>query len=424
MSSPSPDISFEHFDPTYELGNVDQNGQPVRPRKKPGRKPNPPSPAQRKAQNRAAQRAFRERKRREMQEAELNVKRSMYQRDQAIQEANMLRQKNEELLYENNYLKGFVLTLKLACMANRVDVPKFWDANKTDAYGSDRLTFSRTKGIPQSLEFFLDCQRHIISHSSSLSLSEKDIVSKNEEKDALAKVSSSPPSTIQDLYSSLLDNTNNSNNKKPTSPSSVSSSSSSSSLVSGPSNDAFHNLDVASIAPQLANHLENSFFQQLLSTDLVPRAQAGDLGSLLTQHHHQQQQQANIPSQSITSENNQNNDMDISVYLNDPMDTLFDNTDNNTDTAKNLLATTKENDGSSSDSSSSETEEDRQIKGESIKSTIKAPSFCPKEAVNRLRSLQHASKDPTLFTPSKYFTLIFFVGVHTEFMIYYYGGST
>lgn len=35
---------------------------PVKIRKKPGRKPNPASPALRKAQNRAAQRAFRERK--------------------------------------------------------------------------------------------------------------------------------------------------------------------------------------------------------------------------------------------------------------------------------------------------------------------------------------------------------------------------
>ncbi|KAI7854055.1 hypothetical protein BDC45DRAFT_569598 [Circinella umbellata] len=392
MSSSSPDISFEHFDPSYELGNVDQNGQPVRPRKKPGRKPNPPSPAQRKAQNRAAQRAFRERKRREMQEAELNVKRSMYQRDQAIQEANMLRQKNEELLYENNYLKGFVLTLKLACMANRVDVPKFWDANKTDVYGSDHLTFSRTKGIPQSLEFFLDHQRHIISHSSSLSASasEKE-TSKNEDKDLLAKVSSSPPSTIQDLYSSLLDSTSNNNSKVSTSLSSLSS------PMSDPSDATLTDLDVASIAPQLANHLENSFFQQLLSTDLVPRGQAGNLASILTQH----QQQSSLPSQPITNENNDNNDMDISVYLNDPMDTLFDNTANNTDAAKNVLTTTKESDSLSTDTSSSETEESRQVKEEIINSAIKTPSFCPKEAINRLRSLQNASKDPTLFTPTE-----------------------
>jgi hypothetical protein len=42
------EISFEHFDPTLELGTLDENGKPIRPKKKPGRKPNPPSPAQRK----------------------------------------------------------------------------------------------------------------------------------------------------------------------------------------------------------------------------------------------------------------------------------------------------------------------------------------------------------------------------------------
>lgn len=44
----STEISFEHFDPTLELGTLDENGKPIRPKKKPGRKPNPPSPAQRK----------------------------------------------------------------------------------------------------------------------------------------------------------------------------------------------------------------------------------------------------------------------------------------------------------------------------------------------------------------------------------------
>jgi hypothetical protein len=42
------EISFEHFDPTLELGTLDEHGKPIRPKKKPGRKPNPPSPAQRK----------------------------------------------------------------------------------------------------------------------------------------------------------------------------------------------------------------------------------------------------------------------------------------------------------------------------------------------------------------------------------------
>ncbi|KAI9494383.1 hypothetical protein BDB00DRAFT_938376 [Zychaea mexicana] len=390
MSSVSSEnISFEHFDPKYELGNLDQNGQPVRPRKKPGRKPNPPSPAQRKAQNRAAQRAFRERKRREMQEAELNVKRSMYQRDQAIQEANLLRQKNEELLYENNYLKGFVLTLKLACMANRVDVPKFWDANKTDVYGSERLTFSRTKGIPQSLEFFLDRHQHIISFPPS-SDGNPD---KQNDKNLLAKVSSSPPSTIQDLYSSLLDSTSST----PASSSIFNTTSSSTSAPPPSSSHAANDLDVASIAPQLASHLESSFFQQLLGTDLVARGAANDLASLLTE--------STFSTHTSPDSNNSDDhtDMDLSVYLNDPMDTFFD-ADNQT---KNMVSTTAEEEDNASaysigTSCSSNEEEELTVKGEPVASTAaKLPSLGPRDAIARLRALQNAGKDRTLFTPTE-----------------------
>lgn len=157
------DISFEHFDPELELKNLDENGKPIKPRKKPGRKPNPPSPAQRKAQNRAAQRAFRERKRREMRDAETNIKKCLYMRDQAMKDAKQLRKKVDELRYENNFLKGQVLTLKIACVANRVDVPKFWDTGMRDKMGSDITTFSRTKDIPQSLEFFLDSKKCIVT---------------------------------------------------------------------------------------------------------------------------------------------------------------------------------------------------------------------------------------------------------------------
>lgn len=156
-------LSFEHFDPQTEIGKVDENGNTVRPRKKPGRKPNPPTPAQRKAQNRAAQRAFRERKRQEMREAEMTIRKCIYMRDQAIHQANMLQQQVEQLRFENNYLKGHVLILKLACMANDIDIPKLWDANERDSFGCDSLTYSNTQGIPQSLEFFLDNKRRIIN---------------------------------------------------------------------------------------------------------------------------------------------------------------------------------------------------------------------------------------------------------------------
>jgi hypothetical protein len=65
------DMDMDDFPPSPTQETQDHNnGQqqphdqspPVKIRKKPGRKPNPASPALRKAQNRAAQRAFRERK--------------------------------------------------------------------------------------------------------------------------------------------------------------------------------------------------------------------------------------------------------------------------------------------------------------------------------------------------------------------------
>ncbi|KAI8887855.1 hypothetical protein K501DRAFT_241617 [Backusella circina FSU 941] len=253
-------LSFEHFDPELELGHIDENGKPVRPRKKPGRKPNPPSPAQRKAQNRAAQRAFRERKRREMKEAETTVKKCLYARDLAIREANKLKRRLEELTFEANYLKGYVLTLKMTCIANRVEVPKFWDNGVTDDMGADGLTFSKTKGIPQSLEFFLDKSLNIVT-----SCQEEDDKTENN------------LSSFFSTSSYLAD--------QPDSPSTTHSSSASE-AESYDSTDSFNNefetvnneeetsmLDInqslSSIAPQLASHLESPFFQRLLNADLV-----------------------------------------------------------------------------------------------------------------------------------------------------------
>ncbi|ORZ10390.1 hypothetical protein BCR42DRAFT_422284 [Absidia repens] len=159
------EINFEYFDPEVELCTFDDQGRPIRPRKKPGRKPNPPSPAQRKAQNRAAQRAFRERKRREMRDTETNIKKCLQQRDQALRKVNSLQRTVKQLRYENNYLKGSLLTLKLACFSHGINVPKFWNTGATDDVGADILSSSKTEGIPQCLEFFLDNKMHIISKS-------------------------------------------------------------------------------------------------------------------------------------------------------------------------------------------------------------------------------------------------------------------
>ncbi|GAA5815311.1 hypothetical protein MFLAVUS_008817 [Mucor flavus] len=254
----SDTIAFEHFDPELELGNLDANGRPIRPRKKPGRKPNPPSPAQRKAQNRAAQRAFRERKRREMRDAESLVKKCIYARDCALRENTRLSRRLEELKFETNYLKGYALTLKMACIANQVEVPKFWDTGVTDDTGADEMTFSKTKGVPQQLEFFLDKQMNIISlmdqHVKESTMNDNDLPP--------SSILSSSPSS-----SSLIDHTSMGS---PLSSSSESSYSDDFDNQSNTTRDDFDmNHAISSIAPQLASHLETPFFQQLLNTDLV-----------------------------------------------------------------------------------------------------------------------------------------------------------
>jgi len=162
------EISFEHFDPTLELGTLDENGKPIRPKKKPGRKPNPPSPAQRKAQNRAAQRAFRERKQREMREAEHTIRRTVHARETALKDLAEAQKRIRQLEYEANHLKGLLLTYKVACFSHGVDVPKLWAeaGGTTDAYGADVLSYSKCKATPHALELYLDKNCHIVTDTN------------------------------------------------------------------------------------------------------------------------------------------------------------------------------------------------------------------------------------------------------------------
>ncbi|KAI9283149.1 hypothetical protein BY458DRAFT_467345 [Sporodiniella umbellata] len=98
--------------------------QPVKIRKKPGRKPNPASPALRKAQNRAAQRAFRERKERHMRDLEIAIKQIREQRDTLSAENEQLKADSDILRSENWYLKGIVLTLQLVCFQHNLVIPQ------------------------------------------------------------------------------------------------------------------------------------------------------------------------------------------------------------------------------------------------------------------------------------------------------------
>ncbi|KAF9146071.1 hypothetical protein BG015_011700 [Linnemannia schmuckeri] len=90
----------------------DEDGNKAR--KKPGRKPNPASPAVRKEQNRAAQRAFRDRKERHLQEMESTIKELKETNNDITQEARRLKDANELLQSENFYLREVVFSFETA----------------------------------------------------------------------------------------------------------------------------------------------------------------------------------------------------------------------------------------------------------------------------------------------------------------------
>lgn len=124
-------------------------GQPVKIRKKPGRKPNPASPALRKAQNRAAQRAFRERKERHMRELEVAIKQIREQRDKLHVENEQLKADQEIMRSENWYLKGIVLTLQLVCFQHNLVIPQH------GPYINEQALSVLAQSIPESISTYI-----------------------------------------------------------------------------------------------------------------------------------------------------------------------------------------------------------------------------------------------------------------------------
>lgn len=96
---------------------------PVKIKKKPGRKPNPASPALRKAQNRAAQRAFRERKEKHVKELEITIRQLRDQKNHAEKELCQTKSKMDAYRAENWYLKGVMLTLQFVCLNHQIHIP-------------------------------------------------------------------------------------------------------------------------------------------------------------------------------------------------------------------------------------------------------------------------------------------------------------
>lgn len=135
---------------TEQVETNNKQDPPVKIRKKPGRKPNPASPALRKAQNRAAQRAFRERKEKHMRDLESSVRGIKEQRDKLLNENKSLSSENEILKAENWYLKGIVLSLQLVCLQHKLVIPTHCP------HVNDQTLSVLAQSIPESIASYLN----------------------------------------------------------------------------------------------------------------------------------------------------------------------------------------------------------------------------------------------------------------------------
>ena len=136
--------------PQPPVQQFDENGQPIKIRKKPGRKPNPASPALRKAQNRAAQRAFRERKERHLKDLEGTIRQLREQRNSAVKELNGVKSKMDSFRAENWYLKGVVLTLQFVCLHHNIHIPTH------SPYLTEEALGEMAKTTPHAIEAYVN----------------------------------------------------------------------------------------------------------------------------------------------------------------------------------------------------------------------------------------------------------------------------
>ncbi|KAJ8659867.1 hypothetical protein O0I10_004460 [Lichtheimia ornata] len=115
----APPTSSDQLYPTTQ-----EQQQPTRVRKKPGRKPNPATPFLRKAQNRAAQRAFRERKEQHLRELEETIQTMRKERKAMMKELNETSKEAKQYKAEACFLRSLLLTMQLTCLHNKIDIPE------------------------------------------------------------------------------------------------------------------------------------------------------------------------------------------------------------------------------------------------------------------------------------------------------------
>ena len=107
-----------------------------------------------RAQNRAAQRAFRERKERHLRELEVALRQIRDQRDSVLKENNKLKADVDSYRVENWYLKGVVLTLQLVCYEKNLVIPHH------SPYLSEPALSIMAQSMPQSIAAYLDLNAH------------------------------------------------------------------------------------------------------------------------------------------------------------------------------------------------------------------------------------------------------------------------
>lgn len=146
-------LNFHYFDQECDFGIETEDGQRIRKKKTPGRKPNPPTTEEKRAQNRASQRAYRLRESQRKQEFER-------EKQHLVEEINNLKRKLTQSEYEADYLRAIVLHLTLSSLAQKGSVPYAWaddDDSLPNMTGDQSFTNKESPwGCPPLLRVILE----------------------------------------------------------------------------------------------------------------------------------------------------------------------------------------------------------------------------------------------------------------------------
>ncbi|KAG1126166.1 hypothetical protein G6F42_008055 [Rhizopus arrhizus] len=194
-------FSFYHFDQASDFGIETENGERIKKKKRPGRKPNPPSAEKRRAQNRAAQKAYRQRHR----EKRENVEKTL---EDYKKENEALKRKCAQTEFEANYLRAIVLQLTLTSLVQQGSVAHAWvsEDSELDMPSLLKMMLDRNKHIARLSKAFralfqadsvLSCGKKFSKNMNSVAISRKqDILSEAIPSDNLENIPSGDSENI------------------------------------------------------------------------------------------------------------------------------------------------------------------------------------------------------------------------------------